>query len=141
MSLLLDTHVLLWAAGVPERLPAAARAMIEDPGTELIFSAASIWEVVIKNGLGRADFSVDPHLLRRGLLENGYTELAVAGVHVLAVDLLPSIHKDPFDRILVAQARIEGITLLTADEIVGRYPGPIRALTRGGQGMGSRLGR
>lgn len=141
MSLLLDTHVLLWAAGVPERLPAAARAMIEDPGTELIFSAASIWEVVIKNGLGRADFSVDPHLLRRGLLENGYTELAVAGVHVLAVDLLPPIHKDPFDRILIAQARIEGITLLTVDETVGRYPGPIRALARGGQGMGSRLGR
>ena len=141
MSLLLDTHVLLWAAGVPERLPAAARAMIEDPGTELIFSTASIWEVVIKNGLGRADFSVDPHLLRRGLLENGYTELAVAGVHVLAVDLLPPIHKDPFDRILIAQARIEGITLLTVDETVGRYPGPIRALARGGQGMGSRLGR
>ena len=141
MSLLLDTHVLLWAAGVPERLPAAARAMIEDPETELIFSTASIWEVVIKNGLGRADFSVDPHLLRRGLLENGYTELAVAGVHVLAVDLLPPIHKDPFDRILIAQARIEGITLLTVDETVGRYPGPIRALARGGQGMGSRLGR
>lgn len=141
MSLLLDTHVLLWAAGVPERLPAAARAMIEDPGTELIFSTASIWEVVIKNGLGRADFSVDPHLLRRGLLENGYTELAVAGAHVLAVDLLPPIHKDPFDRILIAQARIEGITLLTVDETVGRYPGPIRALARGGQGMGSRLGR
>ena len=128
MSLLLDTHVLLWAAGVPERLPAAARAMIEDPGTVLIFSVASLWEVVIKNGLGRTDFSVEPHLLRRGLLENGYTELAVTGVHVLAVDLLPSIHKDPFDRILVAQARIEGITLLTADEVVGRYPGPIRVL-------------
>lgn len=128
MSLLLDTHVLLWAAGVPERLPAAARAMIEEPGTELFFSAASLWEVVIKNGLGRADFSVDPHLLRRGLLENGYTELAVTGGHVLAVGLLPPIHKDPFDRILVAQARSEGITLLTADEIVGRYPGPIRVL-------------
>ena len=128
MSLLLDTHVLLWAAGVPERLPAAARAMIEESGTELFFSAASLWEVVIKNGLGRADFSVDPHLLRRGLLENGYTELAVTGGHVLAVGLLPPIHKDPFDRILVAQARSEGITLLTADEIVGRYPGPIRVL-------------
>ena len=128
MSLLLDTHVLLWAAGVPERLPVAARAMIEDPGTVLIFSVASLWEVVIENGLGRTDFSVEPHLLRRGLLENGYTELAVTGVHVLAVDLLPPIHKDPFDRILVAQARIEGITLLTADEVVGRYPGPIRVL-------------
>lgn len=141
MSLLLDTHVLLWAAGESERLPAAARAMIEDPGTELIFSAASIWEVVIKNGLGRADFRVDPHLLRRGLLENGYTELAITGVHVSAVDLLPPIHKDPFDRILVAQARIEGITLLTADEIVSRYPGPIRALAKEGEGIGDRPGR
>ena len=102
--------------------------MIEDPGTGLIFSTASLWEVVIKNGLGRADFSVDPHLLRRGLLENGYTELAVTGVHVLAVDLLPPIHKDPFDRLLVAQARSEGITLLTADEVVGGYPGPIHVL-------------
>ena len=104
MNLLLDTHILLWAARVPERLPAAARAMIEEPGTELIFSAASLWEVVIKHGLGRADFDVDPHLLRRGLLENGYTELTVTGLHVLAVDLLPPIHKDPFDRILIAQA-------------------------------------
>ena len=141
MILLLDTHVLLWAAGVPERLPASARAMIEAPGTELIFSAASIWEVVIKNGLGRADFRVAPHLLRRGLLENGYTELAVTGLHVLAVDLLPPIHKDPFDRILVAQARSEEVTLLTSDEVVGRYPGPIRVLTGGGRGMGNRSGR
>ena len=102
--------------------------MIEDPGTELFFSAASLWEVVIKKGLGRADFSVVPHLLRRGLLENGYTELAVPGVHALAVDVLPPIHKDPFDRILVAQARSDGIVLLTADEIVGRDPGPIHLL-------------
>lgn len=141
MSLLLDTHVLLWAAGASERLPAAARAMLEDPGAESIFSAASIWEVVIEKGLGRADFSVDPRLLRRGLLENGYTELAVTGVHVLGVGLLPPIHKDPFDRLLVAQARIEGLTLLTADEVVGRYPGPIRALAKGGQGIGNRPDR
>ena len=128
MNLLLDTNVLLWAAGVPERLPDDARALIEDPGTKLVFSAASLWEVAIKNGLGRADFSVDPRLLRRGLLENGYTELAVTGAHAAAVDLLAPIHKDPFDRILVAQAQVEGITLLTADEVVGRYPGPIRLL-------------
>ena len=128
MSLLLDTHVLLWAAGVPDRLPAAARTLIENPATELVYSAASLWEVAIKNGLGRADFSVDPRLLRRGLLENGYTELAVTGAHAVAVDALPPIHKDPFDRLLVAQAQIEGVTLVTADEVVGRYPGPIRVL-------------
>ena len=128
MNLLLDTHVLLWAAGLPERLPAAARTMIEDLGTELSFSAASLWEIVIKRRLDRTDFSVEPHLLQRGLLESGYAELAVTGAHALAVDLLPPIHKDPFDRILIAQAQSEGITLLTADETVGRYPGPIHVL-------------
>ena len=128
MSFLLDTQVLLWAAGVPDRLPADARALIEDPATALLYSAASLWEVTLKNGLGRADFSVDPRLLRRGLLENGYTELAVTGAHAVAADVLPPIHKDPFDRLLVAQAQIEGVTLITADEVVGRYPGPIRVL-------------
>ena len=128
MNLLLDTHVLLWAAGAPERLPDAARVLIEDSGTKSIFSATSLWEVAIKNRLGRADFSVDPRLLRRGLLENGYMELAVTGVHAVAVDLLPPIHEDPFDRILIAQAQTEGIMLLTADRIIGRYPGPIRVL-------------
>ncbi len=128
MNFLLDTHVLLWAAGASRRLPEDARALIEDPENELVFSAASLWEVAIKNGLGREEFSVDPRLLRRGLLENGYVELPVTGAHAVAVDLLPPIHKDPFDRILVAQAQIEGLTLLTADEVVTRYPGPIRAL-------------
>lgn len=126
MSFLLDTHVLLWVAGMPERLPGDVRALIENPETGLVFSAASLWEVAIKSGLGRPDFRVDPRLLRRGLLENDYTELAVTGAHVVAVDLLPLIHRDPFDRILVAQAQVEGITLLTADEVVGRYPGPVQ---------------
>lgn len=126
MTVLLDTHVLLWAAGFPERLPRGARDLIEDDGTVLLYSAASIWEVAIKSGLGRPDFDVDPRILRRGLLENGYTELPVTGAHASAVDLLPPIHADPFDRILVAQARIEGVILLTADRTVGRYPGPIR---------------
>ena len=128
MSLLLDTHVLLWAAGVPERLSYDARALLEDADVQPFYSAASLWEIAIKSGLGRADFSVDPRSLRRGLLENGYVELAVTGVHATAVDLLPPIHKDPFDRILVAQAQIEGLTLVTADPMVARYPGPIRLL-------------
>ena len=126
MRLLLDTRILLWAAVMPERLPANARTLIEDAEHELHFSAASLWEVAIKFGLARDDFTVDPRLLRRALLENGYTELAVTGAHAMAVDLLPPIHADPFDRLLVAQAQIEAITLLTADEMVGRYPGPIR---------------
>ena len=128
MNLLLDTHVLLWAAGASPRLPADARALLEDPDNELVFSAASLWEVAIKRGIRREEFSADPRLLRRGLLENGYVELPVTGGHATAVDLLPLIHKDPFDRILIAQAQIEGLTLLTVDEVVARYPGPIQLL-------------
>ncbi|MEW6632441.1 MAG: type II toxin-antitoxin system VapC family toxin [Pseudomonadota bacterium] len=128
MKLLLDTHLLLWAAGEPDRLPFAALALIEDPSNELMFSAASLWEVAIKRGLGRDDFTIDPRLLRRGLLDNGYQELPITSAHAVAVDGLPAIHKDPFDRILVAQAIVEGITLLTTDGVVARYPGPIRKL-------------
>ena len=128
MSLLLDTHVLLWASVAPDRLPSGAREMIEDTSEPIFYSAASIWEVAIKNGLGRADFQVDPRLLRRALLEHGYDELAVTGVHAAAVDQLPPIHRDPFDRLLVAQAQLEALTLLTADRRVGRYPGPIQLI-------------
>ena len=127
MRFLLDTQVLLWAAGMPERLSEEVRNLIQDSGTELVFSAASVWEVAMKNALGRKDFRVDPRLLRRALLENGYVELAVTGAHAAGIDVLPSIHKDPFDRILVTQALMEGITLLTTDPVVARYPGPIRA--------------
>ncbi|MCY4002341.1 MAG: type II toxin-antitoxin system VapC family toxin [Rhodospirillales bacterium] len=126
MRLLLDTQLLLWAAGVPEQLPGDACALIEQPENELIVSAASLWEVTIKRSLGRADFIVEPRQLRRGLLENGYTELAITGAHAIAVDGLPPIHGDPFDRLLVAQAQVEAITLLTADKTVARYPGPVR---------------
>ena len=126
MRLLLDTHVLLWAAVMPERLPVSARTMIEDAAHELHFSAASLWEVAIKFGLGRDDFNVEPRLLRRALLENEYSELAVTGTHAVAVDLFPPIHRDPFDRLLVSQAQIEAMTLLTADQTLGQYPGPIQ---------------
>lgn len=128
MKLLLDTHLLLWAAGQPKRLPSAARKLIENPDNELLFSAASLWEVTIKCGLGRHDFQVDPRLLRRGLLDNGYQELPILSEHVVAIEALPPIHKDPFDRILVAQATVEGITLLTSDLLLAQYPGPIRTV-------------
>lgn len=128
MKLLLDTHVLLWAAGQPEQLPASARALLDDPLNELLFSAASLWEVAIKRGLGRADFRADPRLLRRGLLDNGYRELPITSEHAVTVDGLPAIHKDPFDRILVAQSMVENIALLTVDPLVAQYPGPIRLL-------------
>jgi PIN domain nuclease of toxin-antitoxin system len=128
MKLLLDTHLLLWSAGKPERLSTEARALIEALDNELFFSPASLWEVVIKRGLGRDDFKVDARLLRRGLLDNGYSEIPIGSEHVVAIDNLPTIHKDPFDRILVAQAQVEGITLLTADPTLAKYPGPIRLL-------------
>jgi PIN domain nuclease of toxin-antitoxin system len=128
MKLLLDTHLLLWAAAEPRRLSKQARALIDNPDNDLLFSAASLWEVAIKQGLGRGDFKVDARLLRRGLLDNGYSELPIISDHVVAIDSLPPIHKDPFDRILVAQATVEGVTLLTIDSVVRRYPGPIRAV-------------
>jgi PIN domain nuclease of toxin-antitoxin system len=128
VKLLLDTHLLLWAAGDPGRLSAVARALIEAPDNELFFSAASLWEIAIKRGLGRPDFQVDARVLRRGLLDNGYSELPVVSEHAVAIESLPPIHKDPFDRILVAQATVEGITLLTADALVAQYPGPVRGV-------------
>ena len=128
MKLLLDTHLLLWAAGEPQRLSKQARRLIDNPDNELLFSAASLWEVAIKRGLGREDFKVDARLLRRGLLDNGYSELPIISDHVVATESLPPIHKDPFDRVLVAQATVEGVTLLTIDSLVSQYPGPIRTV-------------
>jgi PIN domain nuclease of toxin-antitoxin system len=126
MRLLLDTHLLLWAAEKPGRLSPAARKLMKDAGNQLMFSAASLWEIAIKRGLGRIDFQIDPRLLRRGLLDNGYSELPIGSDHALATDGLPRLHKDPFDRILIAQAMVEGITLLTGDPLVAQYSGPIR---------------
>lgn len=132
MKLLLDTHVLLWVAGgdigSPRGLPAEAAVLLGDPDHELVFSTTSIWEVSIKTGLGRPDFNIDPRLLRKGLLDNGYTQLPICSEHALAVSSLPNHHRDPFDRILIAQATVEGITLVTADPFVAAYPGPIRKL-------------
>jgi PIN domain nuclease of toxin-antitoxin system len=128
MKLLLDTHLLLWAAGEPKRLSKQARTLIDNPDNELLFSAASLWEVAIKRGLGREGFKVDARLLRRGLLDNGYSELPIISDHVVATESLPPIHKDPFDRVLVAQATVEGVTLLTIDSLVAQYPGPIKTV-------------
>ena len=126
MKLLLDTHLLLWVASKNKRLPASARKLILDTTNEPVFSAASLWEIAIKSGLGRNDFIVDARVLRRGLLDNGYIELPIMSEHAVAIDSLPPIHRDPFDRLLVAQATVEGIILLTTDPIVASYPGPVR---------------
>lgn len=126
MKLLLDTQILLWAAGEPRRLSRAARNLLEDPEHELLFSAASLWEIAIKRALGRDDFRVEPRLLRRALLDNGYTELPVTSLHAVSLDGLPLLHRDPFDRILLAQALVEGVSLVTHDPQLARYPGPVK---------------
>jgi len=126
MRFLLDTHLALWMYFARRRLSAQARSVLEDGQNQLIFSAASLWEMAIKRGRGRPEFQFDPRVLRGAMLEDGLEELAVLGNHAVEVDSLPPIHKDPFDRILIAQAMVEGITLLTADPVIAKYPGPIR---------------
>ncbi|WP_055048392.1 type II toxin-antitoxin system VapC family toxin [Devosia sp. A16] len=126
MRTLLDTHLLLWVSYLPERLPDGVRRIILDPEQELHFSVASLWEIAIKRSQNRNDFDFDPSVLREGLLEAGYIELPVLGEHALAVLALPLIHKDPFDRMLVAQAIVAGVDLLTVDKQLAGYPGPIR---------------
>ncbi|MXY00078.1 MAG: type II toxin-antitoxin system VapC family toxin [Chloroflexi bacterium] len=128
MRALLDTHVLLWAVGDPARLPVQTLDLLGDPATELAFSAASIWEIVIKNSLGRSDFRIEPRNLRSGLIDHGYQEIEIGSDHAIAVGHLPSIHRDPFDRILLAQALVEDVTLFTVDPVLDRYPAPVRLI-------------
>jgi PIN domain nuclease of toxin-antitoxin system len=126
LRLLPDTHLLIWAAEESSKLPKEAADLIGRLENNRFFSAASIWEIAIKRGLGRPDFLINPNELRLELLANGYVELPVTGVHGAAVAGLPMLHRDPFDRILVAQAMIEGVTLLTVDPVVAGYPGDIQ---------------
>jgi len=116
----------LWAASAPDKLPMTALELIDDTQNELYFSPASLWEISIKNSLGRPDFQVDVRILRHGLLDNGYNELPITSEHAVFIPTLPPLHKEPFDRILIAQATVEGFTLLTADTVVADYPGSIR---------------
>lgn len=126
MKFLVDTQLLLWSAGKPSRLSRKARECIEDEANALLFSPASLWEIVIKRTLGRSDFEVEPDVLRRALVDNGYSELPITATHALRVGTLEARHKDPFDRMLLAQALSEGITLLTADKLLTRYEAPVR---------------
>jgi len=125
MTWLIDTHLLLWAAIGSPRLPRRARDVLEDEASRLLFSSASIWEVAIKSGREHPEFDVDVARLRRGLLENGYSELPITGEHAVLTRSLPRLHADPFDRMLVAQAIAEDATLLTGDPAVAAYDAPI----------------
>ena len=126
MRLLLDTHILLWSISESRRLSGPTRELLARKENELVFSVASLWEVALKTAQGRPDFRVDVSVMRRNLVENGYEELPVTSAHVAGLAGLPAIHRDPFDRMLVAQALVEGITLVTSDATVARYPGPIQ---------------
>jgi PIN domain nuclease of toxin-antitoxin system len=123
---LVDTHLLLRAAAAPDRLSEEAREILEDSETGVLFSAAAIGEVAIKASKKRPGFAVDPHMLRRSLLDNGYGELAVSSEHAAAVGDLPALHGDLFDRIQVAQARSEGLVFLTADLALADYGFPVQ---------------
>lgn len=128
MQLLLDTHLLVWAMGEPERLDPALVRLLEDPMNTPVFSVASLWELVIKWGLDRPDFQLEPPVLRQALLEAGWRELSVEAHHVLAVGQLSGLHRDPFDRLLLAQAQADGLLLITADQQLAQYPGPVRRM-------------
>ena len=128
MQLLLDTHLLVWAMGEPERLDPALVHLLEDPMNTPVFSVASLWELVIKRGLDRPDFRLEPPLLRQALLEAGWRELPVEAHHVLVVGQLPALHRDPFDRLLLAQAQADGLLLITVDQQLAQYPGPVRRM-------------
>ena len=121
MRLLVDTHLLLWAAAKSRRLPKEARLLLEEPANEVFFSAASLWEIVIKAALRKPDFKVDVTLLRPALAEMGFAELPVSGTHAERLASLPPIHKDPFDRMLVAQSQLEGLVCVSRDRIFERY--------------------
>jgi PIN domain nuclease of toxin-antitoxin system len=121
MRLLLDTHLLLWALGAPSRLPVAARKAVLDPANEVLFSAASIWEIAIKAELGRANFTADAEEIARAAVEIGLDELPVRAQHAALTARLPRHHRDPFDRILVAQAMSEPARLLTVDTALKPY--------------------
>jgi PIN domain nuclease of toxin-antitoxin system len=121
VNYLLDTHILLWTLAEPERVPGPMRRTIEGTGNRVWFSAASIWEIAIKHSLGREDFPVEPGTIWKAARETGLEELAVTAEHSVGVDKLPWLHRDPFDRLLVAQARMEGMKLLSVDAEVKAY--------------------
>jgi PIN domain nuclease of toxin-antitoxin system len=126
VRLLIDTHLLLRAAGEPQKLSPAARRLLDDAANELWFSAASLWELAAKLALGRADLRVDTRRLRRELLAHGWQELAVTSEHAATSADLPPAHKDPYDRMLLAQATAEGLTLVTIDPVMARQSSRVR---------------
>jgi PIN domain nuclease of toxin-antitoxin system len=125
MRLLVDTQMLVWIAIEPERISKKARKLLTSGEYERFFSVISIWEVAIKRSLQRDDFDVDPAVLRTSLLQLGWQEVLLESRHAIAVASLPHVHRDPFDRVLVAQAQVSGFVLLTADKTLTGYPATV----------------
>jgi PIN domain nuclease of toxin-antitoxin system len=125
MIYLVDTHVLIWLAVDSPRMGNLARDLLADPDNQIFFSAISIFEIAVKERLSKRGFEVEASAIRRMMIENDFAELAVTGTHAAHVATLPLFHRDPFDRLLVAQAMMEGFTLMTADEKIAQYSGPI----------------
>lgn len=128
MPILLDTHVLLWALAASRKLPAEARTLLVDARTTVLFSAASIWEIAIKSALRRRDFRVNLPQLLGTAVDTGFVELPVTAAHAARVITLPAVHRDPFDRLLIAQALTESAVLLTNDQALRVYGGPVRLI-------------
>lgn len=121
MNCLLDTHILIWALVDPEKVPRAMRELIQDAGNRVWFSAASIWEIAIKHSLAKSDFPIEPATIWKAARETGLEELSVTSEHAVRVDALPWLHRDPFDRLLIAQAEVAGMKLLSSDPKVNAY--------------------
>jgi PIN domain nuclease of toxin-antitoxin system len=121
VRLLVDTHVLLWAVATPERLPPSSRDRLESPVNDVLFSAASIWELTIKIQVGRLKLTVEPEVIAEAATRMGFEELPVTAAHAAGVGRLPLHHRDPFDRLLVAQAIHEPARFLTADQVLAQY--------------------
>jgi PIN domain nuclease of toxin-antitoxin system len=121
MRLLLDTHLLIWALDNPERLDAATRAIVADEANQVLFSVASIWEIAIKSANGRLDFGFDPQEILAAAIQTGFNELQIRSEAAVQVGKLPRYHRDPFDRLLIAQAMIEPVRFYTADPLLPPY--------------------
>ena len=128
MNFLLDTHILIWAAISPHKISSELASLLSDPNNHLYFSSASIWEISIKESLGKRDINVNSKKLHGGLIENGYKELKVSALHAMEVIKLPFIHRDPFDRVLVATAIWENMPLLTNDSTLSPYHSLVRVM-------------
>lgn len=126
MRLLVDTHLLLWQSDDSPLLTAAARDILSDPRSDLYFSVASLWELVIKSAKAPDQFQIPMSAFREELLDFGYDELTITADHVLEVGKLEPLHRDPFDRLLLAQARVESLSLLTGDHALVQYGTPVR---------------